>query len=181
MTLGQLRSFLAVSRTGSVRAAARELFVSEPAVSSAIAGLQHSIGVESTHEQSIAASSKCLRTYVNDHRGGAGGATALVRRMLENNRGTTVEADLAIVAREISEDAATLDDVAETLRLADNPVKRVIARAGETLTRAKFSTGLHRNSPLGRLVELELLMAGIDAKRSLWRALKSASPPALTA
>jgi hypothetical protein len=126
-------------------------------------------------EPRVTDSSKYLRTYVNDHRGGAAGGTALARRILENNRGSALEADLEIVAREISEDAATLDHIAATLQIADNPVKRVIGRAGEAITRLKLSTGLHRNSPLTRLMELELLMAGIDAKRSLWRALKSAS------
>jgi DNA-binding transcriptional LysR family regulator len=39
MTFAQLRTFLAVARTGSVRAAASELVVSEPAVSAAVAAL----------------------------------------------------------------------------------------------------------------------------------------------
>src|SRR4051794_17638858 len=40
MTFAQLRSFATVARLGSVRAAARELHVSEPAVSAAIASLR---------------------------------------------------------------------------------------------------------------------------------------------
>jgi DNA-binding transcriptional LysR family regulator len=45
MTLGQLRSLLEVSATGSVRAAAERLFVTQPAVSSQIAALQKELGV----------------------------------------------------------------------------------------------------------------------------------------
>lgn len=45
MTLGQLRTFLAVAATGSVRAAAERLVVTQPAVSSALASLQREIGV----------------------------------------------------------------------------------------------------------------------------------------
>jgi LysR family transcriptional regulator, low CO2-responsive transcriptional regulator len=46
MTFAQLRSFATVARLGSVRAAARELAVSEPAVSSAIATLRRDFGDE---------------------------------------------------------------------------------------------------------------------------------------
>lgn len=45
MTLGQLRTFLAVVATGSVRAAAEQLVVTQPAVSSALAALQRELGV----------------------------------------------------------------------------------------------------------------------------------------
>ena len=45
MTLGQLRTFLAVAATGSVRVAAEKLVVTQPAVSSALAALQREVGV----------------------------------------------------------------------------------------------------------------------------------------
>ncbi|MGH9118099.1 MAG: LysR family transcriptional regulator [Acidimicrobiales bacterium] len=46
MTLTQLRSFLSVVDSGSVRAAAERLFVSQPAVSGAVASLERELGVE---------------------------------------------------------------------------------------------------------------------------------------
>ncbi len=45
MTLNQLRSFLAVADSGSVRAAAEELVVTQAAVSASVAALQKSLGV----------------------------------------------------------------------------------------------------------------------------------------
>ena len=45
MTLGQLRTFLAVAETGSGRAAADRLVVTQPAVSAALAALQKEVGV----------------------------------------------------------------------------------------------------------------------------------------
>lgn len=45
MTPAQLRSFLAVARSGSVRAASAELVVSQPAVSAAVAALQRELAV----------------------------------------------------------------------------------------------------------------------------------------
>ncbi|HVL93225.1 MAG TPA: LysR family transcriptional regulator [Acidimicrobiales bacterium] len=44
MTLGQLRTFLAVAGTGSVRQAAERLVVTQPAVSSALGALQREVG-----------------------------------------------------------------------------------------------------------------------------------------
>ncbi|HET9773067.1 MAG TPA: LysR family transcriptional regulator, partial [Acidimicrobiia bacterium] len=45
LTLGQLRTFLAVASTGSVRAAAEQLVVTQPAVSSALAAVRTQVGV----------------------------------------------------------------------------------------------------------------------------------------
>jgi DNA-binding transcriptional LysR family regulator len=45
MTLNQLRTFLAVAETGSVRAAAEQLVVTQAAVSASLAALQKSLGV----------------------------------------------------------------------------------------------------------------------------------------
>ena len=46
MTLNQLRTLLAVADLGSVRAAAAQLYVSQPAVSGAVAALERELGVE---------------------------------------------------------------------------------------------------------------------------------------
>jgi LysR family transcriptional regulator, low CO2-responsive transcriptional regulator len=48
MTVTQLRSFLAVVRTGSVTAAAEDLVVSQPSVSAAVSALARELGVELT-------------------------------------------------------------------------------------------------------------------------------------
>lgn len=45
MTLSQLRAFVAVARLGSVRRAATDLVVSQPAVSAAVSALQQDLGV----------------------------------------------------------------------------------------------------------------------------------------
>jgi LysR family transcriptional regulator, low CO2-responsive transcriptional regulator len=46
VTFGQLNTFLALARTGSVRGAAAALVVTEPAVSAAVSALQRDLGVE---------------------------------------------------------------------------------------------------------------------------------------
>ncbi|HXF97708.1 MAG TPA: LysR family transcriptional regulator [Gaiellaceae bacterium] len=46
ITLTQLRTFLAVARTGAVHAAARQLYVSQPSVSAALAALEREVGAD---------------------------------------------------------------------------------------------------------------------------------------
>jgi hypothetical protein len=45
--------------------------------------------------------------------------------------------------------------------------------------RLKLNGWMVGYSPLSRLLELEMLLAGIDAKRSLWRSLAAAALPEL--
>src|SRR5689334_20148725 len=51
MTLRQLATFAAVSRLGSVKAAARELGISEPAVSAAVGALRRELGDDLYHRE----------------------------------------------------------------------------------------------------------------------------------
>jgi LysR family transcriptional regulator, low CO2-responsive transcriptional regulator len=70
VTVTQLRSFLAVVRTGSVTAAAEELVVSQPSVSAAISALARELGVELTERvgRSVRPSpaGKVFSTYAAD-------------------------------------------------------------------------------------------------------------------
>jgi hypothetical protein len=109
--------------------------------------------------------------YLNDHRAGATAGLALARRCLHNNEGSRLGATLRDIASEIEDDALTLDEIANFLSVKPDPVKRVFARAGELLSRAKLNGQLTGYSPLSRLLELETLMAGIETKRQLWLSL----------
>src|ERR671931_533997 len=70
VTVTQLRSFLAVVRTGSVTAAAEELVVSQPSVSAAVSALGRELGVELTERvgRSVRPSSagKAFAAYAAD-------------------------------------------------------------------------------------------------------------------
>jgi hypothetical protein len=122
---------------------------------------------------------KLLRIYLNDHRAGSVAAIARVHRMAQQNRGTELGADLDWLHAQLVEDADALSDIARRFDIAENPLKRELARAGELVGRLKLNGGLLGYSPLSRLLEIELVMAGIDAKRSLWRSLTAAALPEL--
>ncbi len=50
--------------------------------------------------------------------------------------------------------------------------KRVLAQGVERVGRLKLNGRLVGYSPLSRVLELEALMSGVQAKRGLWRALR---------
>jgi hypothetical protein len=122
---------------------------------------------------------KLLRIYVNDHRAASAGGVALAARTARNNHGTELSADLRWLHAQLVEDADALVAVAERLVIPENPFKRALARVGEAVGRLKLNGWIVGYSPLSRLLEVEMLLAGIDAKRSLWRALDAAALPEL--
>jgi hypothetical protein len=109
------------------------------------------------------------------------GGTALAKRIAKQNRRAPHAADFAWVAAQVADDAATLEGIAGLLSVPVNPVKRRLARIGEWFSRLKANGFVARSSPVSLVLELEMLMAGIDAKRSLWRALAAADLDALRA
>jgi hypothetical protein len=119
-----------------------------------------------------------VRTYVNDHRAGAAGGIALMRRCRDANAASELGALLDEILPELEEDAGLLADLAASLGLRPNPVKPGLARAAELVGRLKLNGRWFRYSPTSRLLELEALLAGIDARRSLWLALHAAEVPA---
>jgi hypothetical protein len=119
-------------------------------------------------------SDRLLAIYINDHRAGAAGGLSLARRMARQAVAGPVSDVLDEVADEIAEDKATLDHVSQLLGFRANPVKVAMARGAEFAGRLKLNGQLRGTSPLSRLIERETLMAGIDAKRSLWLSLHTA-------
>jgi hypothetical protein len=115
-----------------------------------------------------------LRVYLNDHRSGAAVGLAVARRCLGRNRGSMLGSELERIVADLQADAASLDEVMRGLAVTPDRVKRALAWAGERVGRLKLNGQLSGYSPLSRQLELEMLLAGIDAKRSLWRALASA-------
>jgi hypothetical protein len=65
------------------------------------------------------------------------------------------------------------------LRVWADPWKIGAAITGEMLGRFKLNGVLVGYSPLSRVLELEVLIAGIEAKRLFWNALMTAHRPEL--
>jgi transposase-like protein len=117
--------------------------------------------------------------YLNDHRAAGAAGIALAKRCRRNNAGTPLALELDRVIEEIEQDAETLARVARKLGVRPNPVKVAAAQLGERAARLKLNGQLRGYSPLSRLVELEALITGIDARRSLLTSLHVAARPDL--
>lgn len=113
------------------------------------------------------------RIYLNDHRSAAAAGLALIRRCLDSNRHTQLGHHLRDLVEAIEADARALDEVIRELGLPVNPAKRWATLLAERLGLLKLNGKLRSYSPLSRVLELEALLAGIDAKRSLWSSLRT--------
>jgi hypothetical protein len=95
----------------------------------------------------------------------------LSRRAQRQNDGTELGAFLDELHVELAEDRDTLLGVIRALELEPARVKVAAGWVAEKLGRLKLNGQLTGYSPLSRLVELEGLASGINAKLALWLSL----------
>jgi hypothetical protein len=114
-----------------------------------------------------------LTTYLRDHRGGAAAGLALVQRCRSSNAGTELADVLRGIETEIIEDTQSLELIMARFAVTPSRLKIAAAKVGEVVGRLKSNGRLFTYSPSSRVLELELLAAGIVTKCSLWRALNA--------
>jgi hypothetical protein len=116
---------------------------------------------------------RLLPIYLDDHFAGATFGVQLAQRASRNNAGSDLGAFLAYgLLPEIAEDRRTLRVLMGRLGLRPSRVKVAAGWLTERVGRLKLNGGLKGYSPLSRLLELEGLAGGIEAKRALWLALE---------
>ncbi len=118
---------------------------------------------------------RLLAIYLNDHLGGATLGIELTKRALRNNRGTELGSFLGRLLAEIEEDKRSLEQVMEAIGVKKSAFKPPIAVVAERLGRLKLNGRLTGYSPLSRVLELEGLSMGVEAKLSLWQNLRDAN------
>jgi hypothetical protein len=117
-----------------------------------------------------------LEIYLNDHAAAAAAGSTRAARLAKAAGHEPEQAELRVLAEEIAEDRDSLLSVMRAVGARRNPLKMVLARAGELAGLAKLNHRLLRRSPLGVLLDLELLRGGVEAKRQLWETLRIAHP-----
>jgi hypothetical protein len=118
-----------------------------------------------------------LAVYLNDHLAGATLGLELARRATRENRHNDYGLALAALTAEIAEDRRTLVELMGRLSVPRSKVKAGAAWAVEKIGRLKLNGQIRGYSPLSRLIELEGLAAGIEAKRVMWQALLQVQAP----
>jgi hypothetical protein len=114
---------------------------------------------------------KLLRIYLQDHLAGATGGAELARRARGSNEGTPYGQPLAKLADDIEADRHALENLMEELGFGPDRAKNLAFWVGEKAGRLKLNGQLTGYSPLSRMDELEGLVIGVNAKRSLWLTL----------
>jgi hypothetical protein len=120
-------------------------------------------------------SSELLPIYLNDHLALATAGRDLARRSARSNEGTELGDFLTELAADVVADRQQLLDVMARLDVGQDQLKVGAAWLGEKLGRLKPNGRLLEYSPLSRVVELEGLIAGVNAKLALWRTLAAAA------
>ncbi len=118
--------------------------------------------------------SKPLHVYLDDHWAGAGGGSALARRLAEHNRSTRWASELDDIACDIEEDQRFLAEVRARHNADGGDLKRSIAQVGERVRLLKTNKWGIRYTTLSRLLEAEALIAGVAGKQRLWASLLQA-------
>lgn len=111
---------------------------------------------------------RLLGIYLNDHLAGSTAGVERARMARDANGGTEFAQPLAVVCSQIEEDRATLESIIDELGVGRSKIKPAIGWLGERLGRLKPNGQLRGYSPLGRVVDLEMLLLGISGKLRLW-------------
>lgn len=113
-----------------------------------------------------------LPIYLNDHLAGATLGVELARRACRSNEGSELGGFLDWLARQLAEDRSALVALMQRHGVRQSLGKVAGAWAAEKVGRLKLNGHVTAYSPLSRLLELEGLAAGIEAKQALWVALQ---------
>ena len=113
-----------------------------------------------------------LPIYLNDHLTGVTIGVELAKRVRGENEGTELGLFLDELCAEVVEDRDTLLSLMRNLGIAPSRSKVAAGWTAEKLGRLKLNGEITRYSPLSRLVELEGLASGIEAKLAMWLALQ---------
>jgi hypothetical protein len=114
-----------------------------------------------------------LAIYLNDHLAGATAGLDLARRSRASNEGTELGAYLATLEREIADDRGALLEIMDRLDVGRDRLKLTAGWMAEKLGRLKLNGRIASYSPLSRLLEVEGLLIGLNAKRAAWSALRN--------
>src|SRR3954452_12236411 len=117
-----------------------------------------------------------LSIYLNDHLAASTAGVDLAKRAAGQNDGTGFGDFLHDFAADAEADRNQLEDIMGRLDITRDQIKVGAGWLAEKLGRLKLNGRLIEYSPLSRVVELEGLIAGSNARLALWRVCAAAAP-----
>ena len=121
---------------------------------------------------------KFLSIYLDDHVAGATAGLHRVRRMASAYADTPVGELLRPFPAQFVEERKFLMATTRALGIHVSRYKMVLAKTGERVGRLKPNGRLFRDSPMGALLETELLRGAVTGKLSGWQTLGVLPPGA---
>ena len=115
-----------------------------------------------------------LSIYLRDHLAMGQGGIDLVRRMATANADNELGDLLDQFGKELQEEASDLKRALKLLDIEPSQLKKAGVWFAEKIGRLKLNGELRGYSPLSRLLELEGLMAAVQARKGLWMTLLDA-------
>ena len=115
-----------------------------------------------------------LSIYLKDHLAMAKGGVDFMRRVAESNSNNPLGDELHQMSEELEEERDTLSDLLDRLEVDPSQLKMAGAWLAEKAGRFKFNGEFTRYSPLSRVLELEFLMAAVQARKGLWKLILDA-------
>lgn len=115
-----------------------------------------------------------LTIYLRDHLAAARAGLDLVRRVVDANEHNAIGARLDDFTTELDEEAESILQAMDLLGIEPSQLKMASAWLAEKAGRLKFNGQFTQYSPLSRLLEIELLTAGVQARRGLWKTMQDA-------
>ena len=116
---------------------------------------------------------KLLAIYLNDHYAASLAGHDVAARSAASNAGNRFGEYLETLVRQIEDERAELELIMRSLDIRVDRLKTTAAWAAEKAGRLKLNGRLREYSPLSRVIELEGLSAGVNAKLGMWKALRS--------
>jgi hypothetical protein len=111
-------------------------------------------------------------TYLQDHLAASVAGIELAKRCRDNNRGSELGLFLDKFVDTLEREQARIREMLDRLGASEPTVKKMAAWAAEKITRLKLNDSLLNYSDLGRVVELEALLAGLQSQIAMWRILQ---------
>jgi len=113
-----------------------------------------------------------LERYLQQHLAGAVAGIEHLERMASRESDTETGRTLQAMAEDIRRDRERVRELARRLGLdPDAPVKKGMAWLAEKVAHVMVDPRVTSRSPLGRVLDLELMMSAVMGKRALWEAL----------
>jgi hypothetical protein len=115
---------------------------------------------------------KLLDIYLNDHYLAANSGVALADRIAKALKTTIFGDEVAQIAQEIRADLGSLVTIMKQLGVQPQRWRAPVGIAVERIARLKLNGHHVTRSPLSTVLELEGLVAGVEAKRCGWQTIR---------